>query len=103
MIVSWRQSFSGEWRRGDERGTHCYEVTVEVEGPTRAMMTDPDPIEERIAALDGQDLSAACGRSTLEAITIHLWNLVEPMLDEEDRLKRLYVCEDGVYGAELGA
>ena len=101
MIVTWTQSFSGQWRRGDERGAHRYDITVEVQGPTRPMMTDPDPIEARIAALDGRDLSEACGRSTLEAITIHLWNLIEPMLDPQDRLRRLHVLEDGVYGAEL--
>lgn len=102
MIISWKQTFHAMWTLRRETGTAKYDVTVEIEGPTRVFMTDVAPIMADIAALEGRDLSKTCGRSSLESVVLHIQKLIESRLTGGDHLKRLYIFENDMFGAEIG-
>jgi hypothetical protein len=101
MVISWKQTFNGKWTLKGKTGDAKYDVAVELEGPMRDFMTDAAPIIGDIAALEGQDLSGVCGRSSLEAVVIHIQKLIEPRLEGGDKLKRLFVWENDMFGAEV--
>jgi hypothetical protein len=101
MVISWKQTFNANWKLKGKTGTAKYDVTVEIEGPTRAFMTDAAPIIGDIAALEGKNLSEICGRSSLEAVVIYIQKLIEPKLEGGDKLKRLFVWENDMFGAEI--
>lgn len=101
MVVSWKQTFNGTWTLKGKRGDAKYDVLVEFEGPTRPFMSDAAPIIADIAALEGQDLSSVCGRSSLEAVVCHIETLITPRLSGGDKLKRLFVWENDMFGAEI--
>lgn len=101
MVISWKQTFTAKWTLKGKQGDAKYDVAVEIEGPTRAFMTDAAPIIGEIAALEGQDLSKVCGRSSLEAVVMHIEKLIAPRLEGGDKLKRLFVWENDMFGAEV--
>ncbi len=101
MIISWNQTFNADWKFKGETGTAKYVVTVEIEGPTRPFMTDAAPIIEDIAALEGKNLSEVAGRSSLESVVLYIKDLIEAKLEGGDKLKRLYVFENDMFGAEI--
>lgn len=102
MIISWQQTFNAMWKLKGETGTAKYEVFVEVEGPEREMMTDAAPIIQEIAALEGKQLSDAIGRSSLEAVVLHLKAIVLKYLEgTPDSLRKLRVWENDMFGAEV--
>lgn len=101
MIVSWDQSFSASWTLKGETKPAKYDVHVEFEGPERELMTDAAPIIEAIGALDGTDLKREAGRSSLEAVTMHIRGLIEPRLESQDKLRRLAVLENDMFRVEV--
>lgn len=101
MIVSWDQTFKAYWTRHGERKEATYDVHVEYEGPSREFMTDAGPIIDKIAELDGTDLSLVAGRSSLESVVLYIKGLVSPVLEGGDKLRRIHVLENGVFGVEL--
>jgi hypothetical protein len=64
-------------------------------------MTDATPIIERIGELEGKDLREVAGRSSLESVVLHLKDLITPELQGGDRLRRIYVLENDMFGVEL--
>ncbi len=101
MIVSWDQSFGASWTRRGETQPASYEVHVEFEGPERPFMTDAGPIIDKIAELDGTNLSESAGRSSLEAVAMHIRGLVEPLLEPEDEVRRVSIVENGMFQVEV--
>ena len=101
MIVSWNQTFNAYWTRHGEREEAKYDVHVEYEGPSRDFMTDATPIIDKIGELDGKDLSTVAGRSSLESVVLHIKGLVTPELSGGDRLRRIHVLENDMFGVEL--
>ena len=101
MVVSWDQSFNAFWTRHGERKEAKYDVHIEYEGPARAFMTDASPIIDRISDLDGKDLSEVAGRSSLESVVLHIKGLITPELEGGDRIRRIYVLENDMFGVEL--
>ena len=102
MIISWKQMFNAEWKLKGETGQAKYEVTVEIEGEEREMMTDAAPMIQEIAALEGKPLSKVVGRSSLEAVVIYLKKIVQKHLEgTPDKLRRLSVLENDMFAAEV--
>ncbi len=105
MIITYKDiTFRGDVTKRNESEpsrTATYVVAFEIEGPQRRCLTDVNPIHADIMALDGMDVSKVCGVSTVEAVAIHIEKLILPHLDPRDKLKHLYVLEDGDFSAEL--
>lgn len=101
MVVSWNQTFNAFWTRHGEKKEAKYDVHVEYEGPARAFMTDATPIIDAIADLDGKDLSQVAGRSSLESVALYIKGLITPNLESSDRLRRVFVLENDMFGVEL--
>jgi hypothetical protein len=101
MVVSWKQTFNAVWTLKGKQGDAKYDVLVEFEGPTRPFMSDAAPIIGEIAGLEGKDLSKICGRSSLEAVVIHIESLIASKLSGGDKLKRLFVWENDMFGVEI--
>ncbi len=101
MVVSWNQTFNAYWTRHGEKQEAKYDVRIEYEGPAREFMTDATPIIDRIGELEGKDLSEVAGRSSLESVVLYIRDLITPELEGGDRLRRIYVLENDMFGVEL--
>jgi hypothetical protein len=101
MVVSWNQTFNAYWTRHGEKQEAKYDVRIEYEGPSRDFMTDATPIIDRIGELEGKDLSEVAGRSSLESVVLYIRDLITPELQGGDRLRRIYVLENDMFGVEL--
>jgi len=101
MVVSWNQTFNAYWTRHGEQQEAKYDVRIEYEGPAREFMTDATPIIDRIGELEGKDLSTVAGRSSLESVVLYIRDLITPELQGGDRLRRIYVLENDMFGVEL--
>jgi hypothetical protein len=101
MVVSWNQTFNAYWTRHGEKREAKYDVRIEYEGPSRDFMTDATPIIDRIGELEGKDLSDVAGRSSLESVVLYIRDLITPELQGGDKLRRIYVLENDMFGVEL--
>lgn len=101
MVVSWNQTFNAFWTRHGKKEEAKYDVHIEYEGPAREFMTDATPIIEKIGELDGKDLTEVAGRSSLESVVLYIKDLITPELEGGDKLQRIYVLENDMFGVEL--
>jgi hypothetical protein len=101
MVVSWNQTFNAYWTRHGDKQEAKYDVRIEYEGPAREFMTDATPIIDRIGELEGKDLSEVAGRSSLESVVLYIRDLITPELEGGDKLRRIYVLENDMFGVEL--
>lgn len=101
MVVSWNQTFNAYWTRHGEKQEAKYDVRIEYEGPSRDFMTDATPIIGRIGELEGKDLSEVAGRSSLESVVLYIRDLITPELQGGDKLRRIYILENDMFGVEL--
>jgi hypothetical protein len=101
MVVSWNQTFNAYWTRHGDKQEAKYDVRIEYEGPSRDFMTDATPIIERVGELEGKDLSKVAGRSSLESVVLYIRDLITPELQGGDKLRRIYVLENDMFGVEL--
>lgn len=101
MVVSWNQTFNAYWTRHGDKQEAKYDVRIEYEGPAREFMTDATPIIDRIGELEGRDLREVAGRSSLESVVLYIRDLITPELEGGDKLRRIYVLENDMFGVEL--
>jgi hypothetical protein len=102
MIIGSSQFISANWKdlKG-KLGTSKYNVIVEIEGPERPMMTDISPIRHAIRDIDGKDLSVLTGKSSTDNLCIYIRDMVQKMLEPQDKIKKVKIIEMEVFTVEL--
>jgi len=101
MIITLTQTFHAKWKLHNHSETATYEIEISIEGPARTLMTDVSPIVEEIKALEGVDLSEKIGRSSLEAIAIHIREVTKKYVDIQDHIKSIILTENGFFKVVL--
>lgn len=101
MIIRWTQTFNAMWTLKGKSDNAKYDVEISIEGPERALMTDAGPIIEEINGLEGKNLSKHIGRSSLEAVVLHVRDIVKKHLDSRDKVKKVCILENDMFAAEV--
>lgn len=102
MVISLSQTFHAKWTLHAHKEMATYNVQVSIEGPERPFMTDVAPIVEEINQLEGEDLSAKIGKSSLEAVVLHIRGIANKHLDARDRIKGIKLTENGFFTVSIG-
>ena len=101
MILSWKQAFNAKWTYKGKSGNSKYDVDAEIEGPERTLVVDVAPMINAISELNGKDLHKHIGRSSLEAVVIHVRDMVKKYLSKDTKIIRIKIIENNKFAVEV--